>query len=606
MTDELAIQAVNPQVKRKDNTTPYAFGGAAIGAVAGGLSPIGVTKQKYSSYEDILKESNDTFEKNINKGGDNKSFWETAKQHKEAVDKAGEEWENKVKEIKESHKSAVGELPDCEAKRNLEEAQKAYDAEFKKLVEQEKRSLERGGRVTSLPTAEEMRLGIKGSDAEKVTKDWNYYNNTLKSEYENSVNKVKTDAKASGNAEYKKAESSLNSYKSSLEGYYNDVADAVAEKDPKKKTQKERSLETKISNIVEKEYPYPNNDQIKEKAFREGNMVERKGRLSLLGPDYIDPKTGKEYVFKNGVKLKVLRKAEETKIDTLRESLANEIKASNSEYAKAKAEMKAFEGQKEFRRLSRKLNPNTEFVCELSEINGKNAVETYKKEAEIMEKLADPKRAKKVSQAEIDALRNKYGLEPTNINDYKKITTQIQKRLSLAEQYAEKAKAITDAMGGQSRITAYKEAMEKAINSNDDVRTAANKIKKLAKCYGINVENVAGDEIIAKAEQNAKQKIDSTVAAQTLKDMKQRAEEAAEKFGLKAKDLTQEELEKILKDKGIAVNKEEAVSKAKTAAKEALEKDLSKIKGPNRWVNAAIAAIALGLGGYAVASSKKN
>ena len=88
MTDVLAIQAVNPQVKRKDNTMPYALGGAAIGAVAGGLSPIGVTKQKYDSYEAILKESNDTFEKNINKGGDNKSFWETAKQHKEAVDKA--------------------------------------------------------------------------------------------------------------------------------------------------------------------------------------------------------------------------------------------------------------------------------------------------------------------------------------------------------------------------------------------------------------------------------------------------------------------------------------------------------------------------------------
>ena len=70
--------------------------------------------------------------------------------------------------------------------------------------------------------------------------------------------------------------------------------------------------------------------------------------------------------------------------------------------------------------------------------------------------------------------------------------------------------------------------------------------------------------------------------------------------------MSQEELEKILKDKGIAVNKEEAVSKAKTAAKEALEKDLSKIKGPNRWVNAAIAAIVLGLGGYAIASSKKN
>ena len=52
MSDELAIQQ-----QKQGSATPYALGGAVVGGLAGAFSPVGVTKPKYSSYEDILKES---------------------------------------------------------------------------------------------------------------------------------------------------------------------------------------------------------------------------------------------------------------------------------------------------------------------------------------------------------------------------------------------------------------------------------------------------------------------------------------------------------------------------------------------------------------------
>ena len=102
MSDELTIQ---PQVQQKSNAVPYAAGGAIIGGLAGALSPVGVTKPKYSSYEDILKESEDTFKSQIEKGGDAKGVWEAAKEHAEKVKNAEAEYDKKVQEIKDANKT---------------------------------------------------------------------------------------------------------------------------------------------------------------------------------------------------------------------------------------------------------------------------------------------------------------------------------------------------------------------------------------------------------------------------------------------------------------------------------------------------------------------
>ena len=55
MTDEMTTQTQRP------SAVPYLLGGAAVGGTAGYFSPWGVTKPKYESFDDILKEANDTF-----------------------------------------------------------------------------------------------------------------------------------------------------------------------------------------------------------------------------------------------------------------------------------------------------------------------------------------------------------------------------------------------------------------------------------------------------------------------------------------------------------------------------------------------------------------
>lgn len=600
MSDELTIQ---PQVQQKSNAVPYAAGGAIIGGLAGALSPVGAKKPKYASYEDILKESEDTFKSQIEKGGEAKGVWEAAKEHAEKVKNAEAEYDKKVQEIKDANTSKAGALPeDNLVAKQLKDAQTKYDAEFKKLVQAEEKKLGSAKTVSSMPTPDEMRLGIKGEDAAKVGSDWKYYDETLKPNYEAEIKKVKTVAGTSGNAEYVKAKNGLNNYKTAIEDYYNAVADAAAEKDPKEKVKKERDLRKKLDSIVKNEYKELSEAEIKAKAFRDGKMQEATKRYSKLRPDYTDPKTGKKYVFRDGVSLKQLKKADAARVDALRDTLAEEIKATSSEYSAAKAELKNFEGQKTFQKLNKKGNPSGSYVCELSDINGKDAVKTYKHELEVVEKLADPKKAKKIKPSDITALQTKYGLNPKDINENGQIRNKITARLSLAEQYAEKLKAVEGAMGGQSRISAYKAEMDKAVNTNADVKAAARKIKNMAKKYGINVDTVADADVSAKAKEAAQKAIESKQVAADLKIATENAVMEAEKLGIKDGELTAKG-KQLLEELG---SKENYTTKVKNAAKEAIEKDLGKIKTPNKLVNGLIAGTALALVGLGIGSSMKK
>lgn len=600
MSDELTIQ---PQVQQKSNAVPYAAGGAIIGGLAGALSPVGVTKPKYASYEDILKESEDTFKSQIEKGGEAKGVWEAAKEHAEKVKNAEAEYDKKVQEIKDANTSKAGALPeDNLVAKQLKDAQTKYDAELKKLVQAEEKKLGSAKTVSSMPTPDEMRLGIKGEDAAKVGSDWKYYDETLKPNYEAEIKKVKTVAGTPGNAEYVKAKNGLNNYKTAIEDYYNAVADAAAEKDPKEKVKKERDLRKKLDSIVENEYKELSEAEIKAKAFRDGKMQEATKKYSKLRPDYIDPKTGKKYVFRDGVSLKQLKKADAARVDALRDTLAEEIKSTSSEYSAAKAELKNFEGQKTFQKLNKKGNQSGSYVCELSDINGKDAVKTYKHELEVVENLTDPKKAKKIKPSDITDLQTKYGLNPKDINENGQIKNKIIARLSLAEQYAEKLKTVEGAMGGQSRISAYKADMDKAVNTNADVKAAAKKIKNMAKKYGINVDTVADADVSAKAKEAAQKAIEGKQVAADLKIATENAVKEAEKLGIKDGELTAKG-KQLLEELG---SKENYTTKVKNAAKEAIEKDLGKIKTPNKLVNGLIAGTALALVGLGIGSSMKK
>ena len=75
MTEDYAIQ--QGQVKGK-SPLPYALGGALLGTGAGYLGAKYTTSPKYKSYEDIIKDTEDSFKKNV----------ETVYKEQEARDKA--------------------------------------------------------------------------------------------------------------------------------------------------------------------------------------------------------------------------------------------------------------------------------------------------------------------------------------------------------------------------------------------------------------------------------------------------------------------------------------------------------------------------------------
>ena len=181
MSDELAIQ---PQVQQKSNAVPYAAGGAIVGGLAGALSPVGVTKPKYASYEDILKESEDTFKSQIEKGGDAKGVWEAAKEHAEKVKNAEAEYDKKVQEIKDANKTTAGTLPETEqAAKDLKLAQENYD----KALETEKNKLSsasKGGvSRNSVPSAESLGVTMSKKDLK------NY--NTIRNEYLQTLQNIR-------------------------------------------------------------------------------------------------------------------------------------------------------------------------------------------------------------------------------------------------------------------------------------------------------------------------------------------------------------------------------------------------------------------------------
>ena len=79
MSDELQIQ-------QGSSSTPYALTGGVIGGVGAGLGAHYLTKPKYSSYEDIIAESQDSFNKKIEAAtGEEKDLLTRAKEIREAL-----------------------------------------------------------------------------------------------------------------------------------------------------------------------------------------------------------------------------------------------------------------------------------------------------------------------------------------------------------------------------------------------------------------------------------------------------------------------------------------------------------------------------------------
>lgn len=149
MTDELAIQSVNPQVKRKDNTGLYTVGGAVVGAAAGGLTGYYTTKPKYASHEDILKEAEDTFKKNIGEVTDDTGVIDKAVAARKAAVEAGANWDAELEKAKNANKAGIA--PIDEALVNAQnDAEKAYNAKKETLVNKKIEELKKNNNTTEL------------------------------------------------------------------------------------------------------------------------------------------------------------------------------------------------------------------------------------------------------------------------------------------------------------------------------------------------------------------------------------------------------------------------------------------------------------------------
>lgn len=537
MSDELTIQ---PQVQQKSNAVPYAAGGAIIGGLAGALSPVGVTKPKYASYEDILKESEDTFKSQIEKGGEAKGVWEAAKEHAEKVKNAEAEYDKKVQEIKDANKTVAGTLPETEqAAKDLKLAQENYD----KALEAEKNKLSnisKGGVARdAVPSAESLGVTMSKKDLK------NY--NTIRNEYLKKLQDIRSDAN------YKKYSQAITDVKAEYDkksnAWIKDYQKAVA-KDPKmtpKKyfAEKNASGKTLIFDDVVKFY--------ETELQKTGNYSSHKKAQKALRTRAYE-----------------LAKQELTNLQTAAETLQQvaKIKIDPAQLTAASA-------------------------SDVGEVLNKRVSE-YQKELQTVQDLS--KKNKATRKALIKKLTAEYGCTED------KLENVLSKRIKIAQKFDSHLQKVLDADRDAVKqlIEAYAKKRNKLVA--DETKTILAKFKKNFPQFAkIDAENLSESEIATKAEEALKGKD----VAKKLEDAKKAAETRAKELGLNAKELTDDELAKILKDKGIGT-KEEFLAKTKNAAKEAIEKDLGKIKTPNKLVNGLIAGTALALVGLGIGSSMKK
>lgn len=606
MSDELTIQ---PQVQQKSNAVPYAAGGAIVGGLAGALSPVGVTKQKYASYEDILKESKDTFDSQIEKGGDAKGVWEAAKEHAEKVKNAEAEYDKKVQEIKDANKTVAGTLPETEqAAKDLKLAQENYD----KALEAEKNKLANtSAKISEIKVADEMKAPERYANFNAFKKDYEplqqayaqaIVDSHSTSAYINASDKY-SNMKTKLNDLYKDAEKKAGKLKTPLRGF-----------EQKKNGGMFNSIRswfggnnTSIYNDILSEVQtniHPTPAKLSNKEIKDlGDFIAETDRTKLGKMKKSLAKTEEIIeVFDKAGNLEGYVKAPRGTYDQAYEVVKNEAKA---EQEKIAAELLGNAKERYILNQQRAdFDKNFKVSAEqLKEANvaspiGLGSPANYE---------ADLKELEKIKTQDYSRLTKK---EKNLVDKYcagspKKAYNAVKARKNIATRYTTELKAldnkIANIVDNDSRLADLKKNIEKVETDDKGVRKAYGKLRKKFPEFFTEPSKLSDSEIATKAEEALKGKNVAT----KLESAKQVAEARAKELGLTAKELTDDELAKILKDKGIGT-KEEFLAKTKNAAKEAIEKDLGKIRTPNKFVNGLIAGTALALVGLGIGSSMKK
>ena len=120
MTDEMTLQNQRP------SAIPYLLGGAAVGGTAGYFSPWGVKKAKYESFDDIIKEANDTFTSAKNEAeGEAKKAYEEIDPKRTEILAAQEKKDAEVARLTEQHSAYDPKLAGEQVVKDLASAENA-------------------------------------------------------------------------------------------------------------------------------------------------------------------------------------------------------------------------------------------------------------------------------------------------------------------------------------------------------------------------------------------------------------------------------------------------------------------------------------------------
>lgn len=303
MSDELTIQpGVNPQIQpKKTSTTPYALGGAAVGAAAGwGASALYKGTPSAKSYEELIKDAN---EKDV----------VDLKAKKEALDKA-------EKELADAGKVVY----DGKEKEALDKAIKARDEELARLTTEKKVTIKKGGEIVPFDP------------------NWSM-TDKQKTDYKNLYTKYEA---AKNNLESSKAYTDLNNAISSRKLAINDmfediIKDAEAEIKPKSTRRKDiKSLDEYLSSnrgknaiedaITKHKIARLTDSEIIKLGGGEKALVDTKPALVSPGYKYI-PVTAKDGSVKYA-KVQTTKMVGRTEFQKLMEARTDEIaeKVSNS------------------------------------------------------------------------------------------------------------------------------------------------------------------------------------------------------------------------------------------------------------------------------------
>lgn len=315
MSDELSIQAVNqPQVKQT-SPVPYALGGAVVGGLGGAAVANYTTKPKYASFEDIIADTKDNFEKNAKDAISEEANQTKAINARQAAIDAGAKWEDELNAFKEANKE--GATPELAADHELMKQKAAIQDEIKtiesakattKTVTKEPLAALRQNVKDLNKAADELR-NLKAEGASKEAMEGvNNRIKALQTRQEGIYNSILESAGFKGTeAEIKAAQKDL---KAKLEGY---TQEYMANYDKYASIKPNR-------NYIDAKTKIADNNQVIDKAL--ADIKEATGYKAKTSPAKDSAKFAKE--------VQTLKNIEIRKNDTLKKVLDNYSKIADT------------------------------------------------------------------------------------------------------------------------------------------------------------------------------------------------------------------------------------------------------------------------------------